>query len=207
MVTYAKSPYILPYKYVSLKPAYVFVLFQISNLLSMMVCSFQESWKKERPWLESCKNDRNKAWCKSCLKAFNIKEGMTAVKKHEKGAKHVDNVAVKDLNGNDSVSGQSSIENSLKKAESLAVKARKIKDQALEAEAMLVTAASCHSIPETMFDCFNLLLPAVFPDSDIAKLFSVGRTKAGYLLTEGIGPHYRQQVLECMKTYPFSLNF
>ena len=148
-----------------------------------------------------------KAGCNSCLKAFNIKEGLSAVRKHEKGAKHVENVAVKDVNGNDSVSGQSSIENSLKNAEALAVKARRTKDQALEAEAMLVTATSCHSIPDAMFDCFNLLLPAMFPDSDIAKLFSVGRTKAGYLLTEGIGPHYRQQVLECMKVHPFSLNF
>ena len=57
--------------------------------------------------------------------------------KKVQSAEHVDNVAVKDLNHNDSVSGQSSIENSLKKAESLAGKARKIKDQTLEAEFML----------------------------------------------------------------------
>ena len=172
-----------------------------------MVCSFQEGWARGRPWLRAAQNDKFKAWCSVCLKTFSIKEGQTAVSKHQRSAKHVETDAVKDQNGNNAVSGQSSIENSLKHAEALAVKARKVKDKALEAEAMLVTAASCHSIPEAIFDCFNLLLPAMFPDSEIAKVFSVGRTKAGYLLTEGIGPHYRQQVLECMKKHPFSLNF
>ena len=78
------------------------------------------------------------------------------------------------------------------------MKKRKVKDQALEAEAMLVASLAKHAVPETLFDCLNVLLPVMFSDSEIAKEMSLGRTKAGYLLTDGLGPHYRQEVIDCM---------
>lgn len=171
-----------------------------------MVCSYQPEWAKERPWLQSVKTDKYQAWCAFCLKQFSIKEGMTAVRKHERGKKHTEIVDNRDKNLN-SVPPQRSIESSFINAESLSLKRRKVKDQALEAEAMLVACLAKHCIPETMFDCFNVLLPEMFSDSAIAKEMALGRTKAGYLLTEGLGPHYRQQVIDCMKKHPFSVNF
>ena len=140
-----------------------------------MVCTYQDEWAKERPWLQSVKTDKNQAWCDSCLKQFNIKEGLTAVCKHKGGKKHSENVMKIDKNLN-LIPPQISIESSFGKAEALSLKKRKVKDQALEAEAMLVGCLAKHAIPETMLVCFNVLLPAMFSDSGIAKEMALGRT-------------------------------
>ena len=131
---------------------------------------------------------------------------MTAVRKHEKGQKHVEKTSLV-LSSKTNNNGQRSIENALSRAESISIQQRKIKDQAHIAEAMLVSCFSRHSLPESMYDCFNVLLPIMIPDSMIVKEMKLGRTKAGYLLTEGLAPHYHQLVVSAMKKHPFSVNF
>ena len=120
-----------------------------------MVCSYQQSWEKERSWIKKDKGDKFKAWCNSCLKSFSIREGSTAVRKHEKGQKHVENTSLV-LSSKTNNNGQRSIENALSRAESISIQQRKIKDQAHIAEAMLVSCFSRHSLPESMYDCFNV---------------------------------------------------
>ena len=157
----------------------------------MVGCFFQRGWQEGRPWLTPAAGDHKKAFCNVCNKSFSIVEGQTAVKKHSEGKRHVDLLKGPAVVNNNP---PPNIQAAFKKSEAEAVKARVVKTQAREAEALLVTAFANHSLPETMYDCFSLLLPKMFPDSKICEQMSLGRTKGGYLLSESIGPHYHQQV-------------
>ena len=42
---------------------------------------FQQSWKNDRPWLTSIKNDHYSAKCTACGDVLNIVSGVGAVKK------------------------------------------------------------------------------------------------------------------------------
>ena len=170
-----------------------------------MVCTYQITWEKDRPFLKPVPSDRNSAFCKFCNKTFSIKEGLAAVRKHESGKGHLEK-GEKDVNANTKIS-QVLIEQSFKQAEVNAVNARKVKDKALEAEAILVASLANHGIAESFFDCLNILLPKIFPDSAIIKEMNLGRTKAGYLLTSGVAPHMKDIIHEGMRKFPFSLNF
>ena len=69
------------------------------------------------------------------------------------------------------------------------------KDAALEAEILwsiktVVDHYSCNSSEKT-----NLLFARMFSDSDIAKKFSCGKTKCGYLIKFGLAPYFHQIVL------------
>ena len=46
---------------------------------------------------------------------------------------------------------------------------------------------------------------AMFPDSEIAKEFSCGRTKATYLIADGLGPALNQSLVLTLKTTNFSM--
>ena len=102
---------------------------------------------------------------------------------------------------------QGGIKKVLKKAETITSINRDAKDNALKAEAMLVTACTSHNIPETFYDCLVPLLKEAIPDSKIVRNMEMGRTKGGYLLTHGIADYYRAKIVEYMKKYPFSLNY
>lgn len=54
---------------------------------------FQQSWKNDRPWLTSIKNDHYSAKCTACGDVLNIVSGVGAVKNHEKTPKHLRNIS------------------------------------------------------------------------------------------------------------------
>ena len=43
----------------------------------------------------------------------------------------------------------------------------------------------------------------MFPDSDIAKSFQCGRTKAGYVATYGPAPYFRSELLSILSNVPY----
>ena len=47
------------------------------------------------------------------------------------------------------------------------------------------------------------LFSAMFPDSDIAKSFQCGRTKAGYVATYGLAPYFQNELLSTLSTVPY----
>ena len=52
------------------------------------------------------------------------------------------------------------------------------------------------------------LFSVMFNDSDIAKDFSLGKTKLSYNICYGIAPHFRGMLIDCLKEVPFySLSF
>uniref|UniRef100_L7M0A4 HAT C-terminal dimerisation domain-containing protein n=1 Tax=Rhipicephalus pulchellus TaxID=72859 RepID=L7M0A4_RHIPC len=71
-----------------------------------------------------------------------------------------------------------------------------LSDNVARAEALFALSLVVKGVPfsyaETAFKTF----PAMFPDSRIAEKFTCGRTKATYLISDGLGPCFRQKVLE-----------
>ena len=47
------------------------------------------------------------------------------------------------------------------------------------------------------------LFSKMFPDSDIAKSFQCGRTKAGYVATYGLAPYFRSELLSILSNVPY----
>ena len=47
------------------------------------------------------------------------------------------------------------------------------------------------------------LFSVMFNDSDIAKDFSLGKTKLSYNICHGIAPHFRGMLIDCLKEVPF----
>ena len=60
----------------------------------------------------------------------------------------------------------------------------------------------CH---DSCRSCDNVskLFSRMFNDSEIAKSFSVGRTKCGYMINFGIAPYFKKMLLEKLKLTPF----
>ena len=48
---------------------------------------FQNSWKKDRPWLIPVKNNVYEAMCRVCGDNLNIRSGIRVIKTHEKRPK------------------------------------------------------------------------------------------------------------------------
>lgn len=50
---------------------------------------------------------------------------------------------------------------------------------------------------ESLRSCDNLseICQAAFPDSKIAAIMTLGHSKAGYLITDALGPYFRKQLL------------
>lgn len=55
---------------------------------------------------------------------------------------------------------------------------------------------------ESLSSCDHLsgVLKAAFPDSKIVEQFSLERSKAGYLVTDAIGPYFRELLLKDINT-------
>ena len=47
-------------------------------------------------------------------------------------------------------------------------------------------------------DDFRDLATGMFPDSEIAKLIEIGRTKLGYNVNYGLAPYYKDKLYECL---------
>ena len=77
---------------------------------------------------------------------------------------------------------------------------RSLADKVTGAEAMWVfklaqqnySLRSCENIP--------LLFQQMFPDSEVVKKFTMGRAKALYVVSDGLGPLIGKLVCECLST-------
>ena len=68
-------------------------------------------------------------------------------------------------------------------------------------------------MPSRFFTCFSKIVPKLFPDSEIAKLWGVSGgkgslrcTKRDYLCTHGIHPFLQDQLLQVLRQNFFSLD-
>lgn len=74
----------------------------------------------------------------------------------------------------------------------------------IEAETRWATFIAKHNIAFLASDHATKLFPKMFPDSEIAKKFSCGRTKTTAIIKEALAPHFLNETIKNM-SYPFSL--
>ncbi len=62
-----------------------------------------------------------------------------------------------------------------------------------------------HNLPLATSNHLGPLFRSAFPDSDIAKEYSSGRTKTCAIINKAMGPHYHEYVVQHCIQHPFSL--
>ena len=68
---------------------------------------------------------------------------------------------------------------------------------------------ACSNFSFRSSDTIGHLFQAMFPDSEIAKSFSLGHTKASYIIGEGMLPYFTEVFVNDLKKsdLPFSVHF
>ena len=82
-------------------------------------------------------------------------------------------------------------------------------DGALQAEVLWLAKMACNNFSLCSSDNIEDLFQAMFPDSKVAKDFSMSHTKASYTIGEGLGPHLTQSISDDLvkSDLPFSVHF
>ena len=70
----------------------------------------------------------------------------------------------------------------------------KVSTGATESEALWAMFVAKHNLPFLASDHANKLFPKMFPDSELAKQFSCGRTKTTAIVKEALAPHFPSKV-------------
>ena len=76
----------------------------------------------------------------------------------------------------------------------------KVSESAIKAEALWAMFVAKHNIPFLASDHANILFPKMFPDSELAKQFSSGRTKTTAIVTQALAPHFLNKVTSELRT-------
>lgn len=170
---------------------------------------FQPSWLEK----EDCNKQKIGLWCTKgnndfevkciwCCKTWNCaNSGIEQVLQHAKGKKHVDKAKLQDKSQPKLVATSTSVGE-----RTLALHVHN--DDVIRAEILW-----CLNLAKNNFSfrsCEDLdILREMFPDSKIANDFSLGYTKAAYLITDGLAPHLladQVQFINSSKT-PVTLHY
>ena len=175
---------------------------------------FHDTWLSDDPfrdWMKKKKHDKN-AFCKYCQKDINITNGgEAALKRHAAGQKHKDRSPVtiggikrhtaepigasadRGSLSTDAVTKktQSSIENVFERYNIINAEIRWCRK-------VVKSRYSQHSCDEIVE-----LFAVMFPNSEIAKKMTLGRTKCGYIINHGIAPHLNELLLAEANQSPF----
>ena len=69
-------------------------------------------------------------------------------------------------------------------------------DQCIEAEVRWTTFVAKHNIPFLSSDYATKRFKKMFPDSEIAKIFSYAHAKTTAIIKRALVPHFTQQVID-----------
>lgn len=177
-------------------------------------CSFQDLWlkiEKYKGWLR--KKDDSTAHCRYCYKDIRIDNmGEPALKSHLTSKKHIERYpargsiqscfepkeSVKVTNESESQSGGKENPVSLSNiTESFS------NSSVLMAEIRWVLNLVCSKYSMNSSSNSGELFSVMFPDSDIAKRFQCGRTKAGYVAHFGLAPYFKNNLLSQLSPCPY----
>ncbi|XP_037284486.2 uncharacterized protein LOC119177183 [Rhipicephalus microplus] len=161
-------------------------------------------------------NDPISRWCKSGTRntdAFCIlcnctiscaQHGAAAVKRHAGMKKHIDAAARhRDKDGNllppKLVQGTLDFSNGSANTS--------LEHQVSKAETTFALSVVAKGIPFSWGDTATSIYHCMFPDSDIAKKFSCGRIKLARIVSHGLGPYFKGQVVTelCQPNVYFSI--
>jgi hypothetical protein len=168
--------------------------------------NFQDLWLENetfKAWLQKKPGDPHKARCKVCAKDISISlHGITALHSHADGTKHKERLpkdtpisffkrtepssSTAPLSSNDA--GDSSKASSSSKQTTISTCTNK----------QLVTKAEIIWALDVVMSKYSFnsssnkgdLFTTMFPDSEIAKDFSCGKTKCGFIVKFGIAPYF-----------------
>ena len=130
------------------------------------------------------------AECKVCVPSARVKfeKGKRELLNHSESAKHR-----KHFSGlNNNIQRQQSV------TEMLAQNSDKseVNEKARELEIAIVQTFSRHGIPPENTECITAMLKKYIPDSEIVKKVKLGRTKAAYLTTFGVGDTFEKETVK-----------
>jgi hypothetical protein len=173
-------------------------------------CSYKAEWEKEYKWVQPVKNDKHQAECKLCKTRFQIcGSGKGQGKAHAKGNRHTELEKLHDSNRKLVIAASASDEPASSTSVSLNPRPCVFNqmDKVLKAEilAALKYVKFHHSFKSSNQD--GDLYAEMFPDSEIAKLYSMGKTKLKYLIQFGIAPYVKEIIMYEMKGSAFSFSF
>ena len=166
---------------------------------------FKESWLEEtefKDWLRKDQKDNKVARCAVCHKTIELStSGRSALTDHHKGKKHLDALnkvqtffkkPEKEINHkldkttDPSSSGKQQVTLDHLKDSNIVTKAEIIWT--------LYSVQNGFSVRSN--DGLSDALVAMFADSKIAKDFSMGRSKAMYVINHGLAPHFKKCLLD-----------
>uniref|UniRef100_H3A0E1 DUF4371 domain-containing protein n=1 Tax=Latimeria chalumnae TaxID=7897 RepID=H3A0E1_LATCH len=132
----------------------------------------RQSKAEGRSFVKPSRKGNKHAFCKYCACDFSISHGgIHDVKVHLKTAKHQPNAEL-----NRSLSSSRGLMNTWANPHN------PVNDGATKAEVLFQGFVLQHNLPFAVNDSFNKLVARMFPDSDIAKRYACGHTKASHLI-------------------------
>ena len=180
--------------------------------LAKRSCKFNDNWLKLeefKPWLEKSKNAKL-ALCNLCHQTFDISNmGISAIKSHARGKKHADKMMMRNpsstlyfVKSTDKETNTTSTGNgSTTSTVNIATAAGNA--SATEAEITWTIKTILLHNSNRSCDELSKLFHYMFPDSKIANIFSLGRTKCGYYTNFGIAPYLKDLLISKVKAAPF----
>ena len=165
---------------------------------------FVDDWLYEdvfSTWLVKDKNDNTKARCSVCHKTIELSSsGRSALTDHAKGLKHTSAVnkvstffqskCKKSTEPKNATSKNSDEGNNNSTLDTFIVNSDTIK-----AEIIWSLKSVMNGFSNRANDELHETFAAMFPDSQIAKSFSLARTKSMYTVVYGLAPHFKSVLL------------
>lgn len=160
---------------------------------------FQDGWIETlnaQAWLRKGSTP-SVATCTACNSDVSVAQaGIQALRQHEKGAKHIAAVAAKKT--------QQSIQQFFAAPKTEKVDAKSA-DKVTEAELRWCLHLCETNTPLHSQDHAATLFGRMFPDSQVAKNMTCGRTKLSYLLLHGLDPFFHNSLVDILRSTPFSI--
>lgn len=175
-------------------------------------CKFQSAWLEHseyRHWVRPETSDPYRAKCAVCQKSVDIATmGESALKSHQKSAKHRSKVAAGEgcssvtsflqaANVTETTSQRENTETS-SRAATLDEDCRR-HDSVIEAEILWTMKVVSSHYSYSSSGSVSELFRKMFPDSDIARSFTCSEKKCAYVACHGLRPFFASQVLDMME--------
>ena len=156
-------------------------------------CKFKKDWVKKWPFISAVSQDVYSFRCNMCATNFSCAhQGERDVTRHISRESHKRNVA--------SLSSQKKV------TETFLSSSNPLVDKVSRAEVKVAAMLVQNNIPLSLADELTPLFQDIFPDSEIATKFSSRRTKTACVINGAIAPHFKENLVETMKEYPFSVS-
>ena len=150
--------------------------------------------------------------CKFCDKNIKIgNKGKMSLLKHSSSSRHID--AVKNsIDPNQAKLFAKSSQLPKQSPQSTTSQGLGLifhRDETLKAEILWLTKTACGNFSLRSTDKIGDLFREMFPDSKIASNFSLSRTSASYMISEGLSPYFTKKMIQDLvkSNLPFSLHF